>query len=197
VTLLEGWLKHYLPLKTPLKAGFALGIGKLIPLLTDSLGKGTKASPLNLSALFAKKEPKKNEVVLSIEELIKETQKVASEVWAVGDLLVLNVKVLDDSMNKLGDSIAEWLNVLTDTISSTQKDLKAVLVSTRPSGGMTAVVEGGGDIAAEFLNMLVDEVKELHKIATAVVTNISEMTKALDQMKDAVIDAVIAQQESS
>jgi len=194
---IRGMAKALPSFKDSLKAGFALGVGKLIPLIADSFGKGTKASPLNLEGLFGKKEPKRNEVVLSIEELIKETQKTTSEIWVLGDVFKTNLGVVDTTIKSVGVSIQEWINLLADTISSTQKDIKAVLVSTRSSGGMTAVVEGGGDLVAEFLNMLVDEVKELHKIANVVVTNTSEMTKALGEMKDALIDAVIAQQESA
>ena len=192
----RGMAKALPSFKDSLKAGFALGVGKLVPLIADSFGKGTKASSLNLSALFDKKKTKKSQVDL-LEELIKETQNVAKEVWFVGDLLVENVRPLESGMNKLGDSVSKGITLLIDTISSTQKDIKAVLVSTRSSGGMTAVVGGGDDLVAEFLNMLVDEVKELQKIATVVVTNTSEMSKALGEMKDSLIRAVVAQQESA
>lgn len=183
--------------KDSLKAGFALGMGKLIPLIADSFSKAKFGSiqPLNLASLFGKKEEKKSEISTGIETLsgvIKEESK-ASQEWL--NLLVDTISPIKEEIKSL-TSVQEWLDLLATSLGTIEKDIKAV-VASRPAGGMTAVVEGGGDMVAEYINLLIDEVKEIRKVANSIVGNTVKMTASLLEMKDALIDAVIAQQESA
>lgn len=187
--------------KDSLRAGFALGVGKLVPLFSDAFSKvktvgGAGTLGLSLGSLFGKKESKEDPIKIGLETL---NTTIKQESTATNEWLNLLVDTIKPIQNEIGglSSIQEWLDLLASGIGSIEKDIKA-MVSSRPAGGMTAVVETGDmSLVAEFLNMLVDEVKEVRKVANSIVGNTVKMTDSLFEMKDALIDAVIAQQESA
>lgn len=185
--------------KDSLKAGFALGVGKLIPLFSDAFSKIKTSggiTSLNLAGILGKKEPKEDPIKVGLEALnaTLKQEATASQEWL--NLIVDSIKPIQTEIGGL-TSIQEWLDLLATSVGSIEKDIKA-LVASRPAGGMTAVVETGDtSMIAEFLNLLVDEIKEVRKVANQIVGNTVQMTDSLLQMKDALIDAVIAQQESA